>query len=61
MSNDKVQNPNDKGTPTRSLLAVIGPVFAFRGLPSAVLGPNDHGHETRSRESMSNVNGQQAP
>jgi len=43
--NIKVQNPNDKWlmsydkrTPARPLLAVIGPVFAFRGLLSSVSG-----------------------
>jgi hypothetical protein len=48
----KVQNPNakwlvsnDKGTSARPLLAVIDPVFAFHGLPSAVFGPHHHGHE----------------
>jgi len=38
MSKFKWLMSNDKGTPARSLLAVIGPVFSFRGLLSSVSG-----------------------
>jgi len=66
--NAKRENPNvkwlmsnDKRTTARPLLAVIGPVFPFRGLLSsvsdlvfAVCGPNDHGHghDTRTVSGM---------
>jgi hypothetical protein len=37
-SNVKSLMSNDKGTTARPLLAVIGPVFVFRGLLSSVSG-----------------------
>jgi hypothetical protein len=37
-SNVKWLMSNDKGTPARPLLAVIGSVFSFRGLLSSVSG-----------------------